>query len=57
MWHTWERREKCMKFWWETRKERDHSYDQTLIGGWAQDRDWWQAVVSVDETSVFCTLE
>jgi hypothetical protein len=25
--------------------------------GLAQDRDWWQAVVSVDEPSVFCTLE
>jgi hypothetical protein len=24
MWHTWERREKCARFWWESPKERDH---------------------------------
>jgi hypothetical protein len=22
MWHTWERREKCTRFWWESPKER-----------------------------------
>jgi hypothetical protein len=24
MWHTWERREKCTRFWWESQKERGH---------------------------------
>jgi hypothetical protein len=28
MWHAWERREKCTKFWCETPKERDHLEDQ-----------------------------
>jgi hypothetical protein len=22
MWHAWERREKCTRFWWESPKER-----------------------------------
>jgi hypothetical protein len=22
MWHAWERREKCSRFWWESSKER-----------------------------------
>jgi hypothetical protein len=22
MWHAWERREKCTRFWWESQKER-----------------------------------
>jgi hypothetical protein len=25
MWHAWERREKCARFWWESPKEEDHS--------------------------------
>jgi hypothetical protein len=28
MWHAWERREKCTRFWWESQKERDHWEDQ-----------------------------
>jgi hypothetical protein len=28
MWHAWETREKCKRFWWESPKERDHSEDQ-----------------------------
>jgi hypothetical protein len=28
MWHAWERREKCTRFWWESPKERDHSEGQ-----------------------------
>jgi uncharacterized membrane-anchored protein len=55
MWHAWERRKKCTKFWW---KERDHLKDQGVDGkmgsewggvDWirlAQDRDRWRAVVS-----------
>jgi hypothetical protein len=53
MWHAWERRQKCTRFWRESPKERDHLEDQGLggLGGvdWirlAQDRDRWQAVVS-----------
>jgi hypothetical protein len=30
MWHAWERRETCTRFWWESRKERDHSQDQDV---------------------------
>jgi hypothetical protein len=28
MWHAWERREKCIRFWWESQKEREHLEDQ-----------------------------
>jgi hypothetical protein len=28
MWHAWERREKCTRFWWESLKERDHLEDR-----------------------------
>jgi hypothetical protein len=32
MWHAWERREKCTRFWWESPKERDHWEDQDIGG-------------------------
>jgi hypothetical protein len=32
MWHTWERREKCKRFWRESLKERDHLEDQGIGG-------------------------
>jgi hypothetical protein len=32
MWHAWERRENCKRFWWESPKERDHSEDQGIGG-------------------------
>jgi hypothetical protein len=32
MWHAWERREKCTRFWCESPKERDHSKDQGVDG-------------------------
>jgi hypothetical protein len=32
MWHAWERREKCSRFWWEIPKERDHWEDQGVGG-------------------------
>jgi hypothetical protein len=32
MWHAWERRENCAKFWWESPKEGDHSEDQGVGG-------------------------
>jgi alpha-glucosidase (family GH31 glycosyl hydrolase) len=57
MWHAWDRREKCTRFWWESQKEKDHLKDQGVdgirmdlkeigLGGvdWirlAQDRDRW----------------
>jgi hypothetical protein len=28
IWHAWERREKCTRFWWEGPNERDHLEDQ-----------------------------
>jgi hypothetical protein len=34
MWHAWERREKCTRFWWESPKERDHWEDEDEgVGG------------------------
>jgi hypothetical protein len=30
MWHAWERKEKCTRFWWESLKESDHSEDQGI---------------------------
>jgi hypothetical protein len=32
MWHAWERREKCTRFWWESPKERDNSEDRDIDG-------------------------
>jgi hypothetical protein len=32
MWHAWERREKCTRFWWESPKESDHLEDQGISG-------------------------
>jgi hypothetical protein len=32
MWHAWERRDKCTRFWWETPKERDHSEGREVDG-------------------------
>jgi hypothetical protein len=32
MWHAWERRGKCTRFWWESPKERDHLEDQGVGG-------------------------
>jgi hypothetical protein len=32
MWHAWERREKCKRFWWESLKERDHLEDHGVGG-------------------------
>jgi hypothetical protein len=30
---TWERKEKCARFWWESLKEGDHSEDQGVDRG------------------------
>jgi hypothetical protein len=32
MWHAWDRREKCTRFWWESPKGRDHSEDRVVDG-------------------------
>jgi hypothetical protein len=32
MWHAWERRGKCTRFWWESPKERQHSEDRGVDG-------------------------
>jgi hypothetical protein len=32
MWHAWERREKCARFWWESPKERDHLEVNGVVG-------------------------
>jgi hypothetical protein len=32
MWHVWERRQKCTRFWWESPKERDHWEDRWKDG-------------------------
>jgi hypothetical protein len=38
MWHAWERRENCTRFWWESQKERDHSEDHSLGGRMGSER-------------------
>jgi hypothetical protein len=32
MWHEWESRGKCTRFWWENQKERDHLEDKGVNG-------------------------
>jgi hypothetical protein len=32
MWHAWQSRENCTRFWWESPKERDRSEDQGVDG-------------------------
>jgi hypothetical protein len=32
MWHAWERREMCKRFWWKSLKERDYLEDQDIDG-------------------------
>jgi hypothetical protein len=53
MWHAWERREKCTRFWWESPKERDHCEDQGVGGNmgseWILGRLAW-GVCGLDST-------
>jgi hypothetical protein len=61
MWHAWERRRKCTRFWWGSQKERPLGRPRCkwedgirMEIGWesvewiqfAQDRDRWWAVVN-----------
>jgi hypothetical protein len=36
--HTWERREKCTRFWWESLKKRDHPEDHGIDGRMGSER-------------------
>jgi hypothetical protein len=38
MWHAWERRENCTRFWWESPKEGDRPEDQG-VGG-SMESEW-----------------
>jgi hypothetical protein len=42
MWHAWERREKCRRFWWESLKERDHLEDQDVGGKMGSEWNLWR---------------
>jgi hypothetical protein len=38
MWHAWERREKCTRFWWESPREGGHFEDQVVGGNMGSER-------------------
>jgi hypothetical protein len=38
MWHAWERRENCTRFWWGSPKERGHLEDQGV--GERMESEW-----------------
>jgi hypothetical protein len=44
--HTYERREKCARFWWESLKGRDHKEDQGI--------DRWMESEWIDHWEIFC---
>jgi hypothetical protein len=52
MWHAWERREKCTRFWWESPKERDHLEDHDVGGNmgseWILGRLAWGEWIGFD---------
>jgi hypothetical protein len=51
MWHAWERREKCTRFWWESLKH-DHLKDQGVGGKmeseWILGRLAWRVWIAFD---------
>jgi hypothetical protein len=38
MWHAWEQREKCTRFWWESPRKGDHLEDQGVGGKMGSER-------------------
>jgi hypothetical protein len=52
MWHAWERREKCTRFWWESPKERYHGEDQgvggKMVSEWILGRLGWGVCIGFD---------
>jgi hypothetical protein len=52
MWHAWERRGKCTRFWWESPKERDQLEDQGVGGKmgseWVLGRLAWGVWIGFD---------
>jgi hypothetical protein len=48
MWHAWDRREKCARFWWESTKGKDHSEVRAVDGIKVDLREigWWYGVDS-----------
>jgi hypothetical protein len=52
MWHAWQRRENCTRFWWENPKERDRSEDQGVGGRmgseWVFGRLVWCVWIGLD---------
>jgi hypothetical protein len=54
MWHAWERREKCTRFWWESPNERNHLEDQGVGGKMGSElilgRLVWVVWIGLDST-------
>jgi hypothetical protein len=52
MWHAWERKEKCTRFWWGSPKEIDHLDDQRVGGKmgseWILGRLTWGVWIGFD---------
>jgi hypothetical protein len=52
MWHAWERRAKCSRFWCESPKKRDHFEDQGIGGKmgseWILERLAWVVWIGFD---------
>jgi hypothetical protein len=40
VWHAWERREKCTRFWWESPREGDHLEDLGVGGFHLQSKEF-----------------
>jgi hypothetical protein len=48
MWHAWERREKCKRFWWESPKERDQGVGGKMGSEWILGRLAWGVWIGFD---------
>jgi hypothetical protein len=51
VWHAWERKEKCTRFWWKSHKERERDHSEKrgadgktgsewILGRWAGGVEW-----------------